>query len=99
LNGHIDVFPVGDAKGWERDPWSGFNDGKFIHGRGTVDMKSGTAALLMAYIYLYKRKVSLKGKLTLTMVSVEETGGKWGAKWLIENHPKDCRGDVLLMYF
>jgi len=21
LNGHIDVFPVGDAGGWTQDPW------------------------------------------------------------------------------
>ena len=23
LNGHIDVFPVGDGAGWSRDPWGG----------------------------------------------------------------------------
>lgn len=39
MNGHIDVFPVGDADQWERDPWSGdIVDGR-LHGRGVVDMK------------------------------------------------------------
>ena len=23
LNGHIDVFPVGDGEGWTRHPWGG----------------------------------------------------------------------------
>jgi len=23
LNGHIDVFPLGDGEGWTRDPWGG----------------------------------------------------------------------------
>ena len=29
LNGHIDVYPVGDAFGWTQDPWGGaVSDGK-----------------------------------------------------------------------
>ena len=39
LNGHIDVFPVGDGEGWTRDPWGGaLVDGR-IYGRGACDMK------------------------------------------------------------
>jgi succinyl-diaminopimelate desuccinylase len=96
FNGHVDVFPAGKEEDWERDPWSGFNDGTYIHGRGTVDMKSGTAALLLAYVYLYKHRNVLKGRVTLTLVSDEETGGKWGTKWLLENRGEECRGDVCL---
>ena len=34
LNGHIDVFPVGDGEGWTQDPWGGaLVDGR-IYGRG-----------------------------------------------------------------
>jgi succinyl-diaminopimelate desuccinylase len=34
LNGHIDVFPVGDGAGWTHDPWGGeVVDGR-ICGRG-----------------------------------------------------------------
>ena len=44
LNGHLDVFPVGDRAAWTRDPWSGeIVDGR-LHGRGTVYMKCGTTA-------------------------------------------------------
>lgn len=96
LNGHIDVFPPGPNENWKRDPLSGYNDGTYIHGRGTVDMKSGTAAIMFAFCHLFKQRQQLKGRLTLTIVSDEETGGKWGSKWLLENQSLKCKGDVLL---
>ncbi|MEZ5842749.1 MAG: M20/M25/M40 family metallo-hydrolase [Hyphomicrobiaceae bacterium] len=96
LNGHIDVFPAGPAGDWSRDPWSGaVADGK-VHGRGVVDMKCGTAASVWTYIYLNRLKDSLAGQLTLTCVSDEETGGTWGAKWLVDTFPDEFRGDCVL---
>ena len=39
----------GDRAAWARDPWSGeIADGR-VHGRGTVDMKCGTTALLFVF--------------------------------------------------
>ena len=96
LNGHIDHFPVGNAADWERDPYSGFNDGKAIHGVGGVDMKAGTAASIIAFALLHKRRESLKGSVVLTAVSDEETGGKWGTKYLLENFGETFKGDVVL---
>jgi succinyl-diaminopimelate desuccinylase len=97
LNGHIDVFPTGPRENWDRDPLSGDNiGGLYIHGRGTVDMKSGSAAILAAFCLLYRHRNAMKGRLTLTLVSDEETGGKWGSNWLIKNKPAECRGDILL---
>jgi len=96
LNGHIDVFPAGPAETWSRDPWSGaIEDGK-VHGRGVVDMKCGTAASVWTFIYLHRLRDRLKGRLTLTCVSDEETGGTWGAKWLIDTFPEEFRGDCVL---
>ena len=61
LNGHLDVFPVGDRAAWARDPWSGeIADGR-MHGRGTVDMKCGTTALLFVFAYLYRLRAELPG--------------------------------------
>ena len=96
LNGHIDVFPAGDSKTWSRDPWSGAIENGKIHGRGVVDMKCGTAASIWTYIYLYRLRERLAGKLALTCVSDEETGGTWGAKWLIETFPTEFAGDCML---
>ena len=96
LNGHIDVFPAGPAETWSRDPWSGAVEGGKVHGRGVVDMKCGTAASVWTYIYLHRLREQLKGRLTLTCVSDEETGGTWGAKWLIDEFGDEFRGDCVL---
>ena len=96
LNGHIDVFPVADdGAGWSRDPWGGeIVDGK-IYGRGVADMKVGTTASIFTFAYLNRLKDELKGKLTLTAVSDEETFGPYGARYLMEHHP-EVHGDALL---
>jgi succinyl-diaminopimelate desuccinylase len=96
LNGHIDVFPVGPAEPWSRDPWSGAVEGGKVHGRGVVDMKCGTSASVWTYIYLHRLREHLAGRLALTCVSDEETGGTWGTKWLIESYPDEFRGDCVL---
>jgi succinyl-diaminopimelate desuccinylase len=93
LNGHIDVFPVGSGEGWTRDPWGGeLVDGK-IYGRGACDMKAGTTASLFTFLYLHEMREHLRGQLTLSDVSDEETFGPWGARYLFEHHPEvigDC---------
>jgi succinyl-diaminopimelate desuccinylase len=95
LNGHIDVFPCDDADRWMRDPWGGqIADGR-IYARGVSDMKNGTVALLFAFGWLAKLKDRLPGRLTFTAVSDEETGGTWGAKYLVDHHP-EVLGDCLL---
>ncbi|KAF5568143.1 Saccharopine dehydrogenase [Fusarium napiforme] len=96
LNGHVDVSPVGDGSGWSRDPWSGdIADGR-LHGRGVVDMKSGTASLIIAYAFLYERRRLLSGSVALCAVADEETGGKWGTKYLIEHDKQRWGGDLML---
>ena len=96
LNGHIDVFPVADdGFGWTKDPWGGeLIDGK-VYGRGVADMKCGTSASIFTYIYLSRLKDRLKGRLTLTAVSDEETFGPHGARHLMQHHP-EVHGDALL---
>jgi len=93
LNGHIDVFPVGDGVGWSRDPWGGeLVDGK-VFGRGACDMKCGTTASIFTFLYLGEIRERLYGRLTLSAVSDEETFGPWGARYLYEHHPEvfgDC---------
>ena len=95
FNGHIDVFPVGDAAGWSSDPWSGEHRNGRVHGRGTVDMKAGTAASIIAYTYLRRFKEHLRGSVGLTVVSDEETGGHFGAKYLLDSDPR-WLGDCML---
>jgi succinyl-diaminopimelate desuccinylase len=95
LNGHLDVFPVDENMPWTHGPWSGdVADGK-IWGRGAVDMKCGTTASLFTFAYLNRLRDRLKGRLTLTVVSDEETFGPYGARYLMEHHP-EIHGDCCL---
>ena len=96
LNGHIDVFPVADGGlGWSKDPWGGELIDNKIYGRGVADMKCGTTASIFTFIYLSRIKDRLKGRLTLTAVSDEETFGPYGSRYLMEHHP-EVHGDALL---
>jgi len=96
LNGHIDVFPIGDESRWTRHPLSGDLAGGRVHGRGTVDMKCGTTASLFTYAYLSPLGEALRGRLTLALVSDEETGGRWGSDYLVRHRGADVLGDCVL---
>lgn len=95
LNGHMDVFPVADEAEWAHGPWSGDVADGHVWGRGAVDMKCGTTASLFAYAYLHRLRQRLRGRLTLTVVSDEETFGPWGARHLMEHNP-EVHGDCCL---
>jgi succinyl-diaminopimelate desuccinylase len=95
LNGHLDQFPAEVGEAWEIDPYSGeIKDGK-IFGRGAGDMKGGVAALLFLFCHINEINLDIQGKVTLTLVSDEETGGKWGTHWLLDNVP-NLIGDACL---
>jgi succinyl-diaminopimelate desuccinylase len=95
LNGHMDVFPAADDGSWRHGPWSGALEDGHIWGRGAVDMKAGTTASLFAFAYLRRLRDRFPGKLTLTVVSDEETFGPCGMRYLMEHHP-EVHGDCCL---
>ncbi|WP_458098122.1 M20/M25/M40 family metallo-hydrolase [Roseomonas sp. WA12] len=96
LNGHMDVFPAVEDRPGERGQWSGAVEDGRIYGRGAADMKCGTTASIFTYLYLSRLKGQLRGRLTLTVVSDEETGGRWGTKHLMETLPDEVIGDCCL---
>lgn len=73
LTGHIDVVPA--AGGWTVPPFSGFRRGGMIYGRGTVDMKGGIAAMIMATEAVIKSGYKFKGDVIVGTVVDEEAGG------------------------
>lgn len=87
LNGHLDTFPVGDRAGWSVDPFGGEIRDGYLYGRGAADMRAGLAALLMAFNLLSRNQHHLGGRITLAIVSDEETFGPWGARHLLEHDP------------
>ena len=80
LMGHLDVVPA-LSEGWDRDPYSGFNDGIYIHGRGSTDMKAGCAALLSAL----EKEIEHHDDLPVSVAFVcdEEGCGNYGTRRLI----------------
>jgi len=95
LNGHLDIFPAGDRAAWSVDPYGGDIINGKLYGRGVIDMKVGTAASILTYCYLADIRDQLKGRLTLTAVSDEESGGNWGTGYLME-HRSIVLGDCVL---
>jgi succinyl-diaminopimelate desuccinylase len=83
LNGHIDVVPAGDHSRWTIGPYSGEVRDGYIHGRGATDMKGGLTGIIAATELISRHQERLKGQLILTAVCDEETIGKLGTMWLM----------------
>jgi acetylornithine deacetylase/succinyl-diaminopimelate desuccinylase-like protein len=96
LLSHVDTV-LADPSEWQRDPWSGdVVDGE-LWGRGAQDMKSQTAAEVVASLALaHAGWRPARGDLLVVSVADEETGGGEGAEWLTEHHPDAVRCDMLL---
>jgi acetylornithine deacetylase/succinyl-diaminopimelate desuccinylase-like protein len=93
---HADTV-LADPGEWSHDPWSGEVHDGFLWGRGAIDMKSQTAAEVVAAAHLARSGWRPeRGELKLFCVVDEETGGWRGAKWLTEERPDLARVDWLL---
>jgi len=80
-NGHMDVVPPGSLQEWKYPPLSGTIKRKKIFGRGTADMKGGTAAMVISLKILKKLGLKTSGNLIINAVADEETGGMLGTEW------------------
>ena len=93
---HVDTV-LADPGDWTHDPWGGHVHDGFLYGRGSLDMKSQTAAEAVAVASLARSgRRPERGAVKVFCVSDEETGGILGAKWLTEEHPEAARCDFLL---
>lgn len=87
LQGHVDVVTTAN-QAWQSDPFAGDIIDGFVWGRGTLDMKGGVAMMVAAFLKAKAENVSLPGDVILTILSDEEAGGDFGAKFLVEEHPE-----------
>ncbi|HET8843007.1 MAG TPA: M20/M25/M40 family metallo-hydrolase [Ktedonobacteraceae bacterium] len=85
LQGHVDVVTTAHQD-WRYPPFDAVEADGFIWGRGALDMKSGVAMMLSAFIRACVEGASLPGDVILTVLSDEEVGGAYGAKFLVEQH-------------
>ena len=93
---HVDTV-LASPEDWSRDPWSGELHDGHVWGRGALDMKSQTAAEVVAGAALAREGWRPpRGELKIMSVVDEEVGGLLGAQWLTQQHPDLVRCDYLL---
>ncbi len=95
LLSHVDTVVV-DPAGWRHGPWSGDLADGCVWGRGALDMKSQTAAEVVAACSLARSGWRpARGDLLVISVSDEEVDGT-GALWLANERPDLARCDYLV---
>jgi succinyl-diaminopimelate desuccinylase len=77
FHGHYDVVPAQSP-----EQFLPARKDHFLFGRGSCDMKGGIVAMLFAIRALQQCGMELGGKVALTLVPDEETGGARGSDWL-----------------
>ena len=85
LYGHVDVVPV-EGQNWQHPPFEGKNVDGWVWGRGALDMKGGVAMMLAAFLRAKAEGLTPPGDVLLLVLSDEESGGDYGAKYLVEEH-------------
>ena len=91
LQGHVDVVPA-DPTLWQQPPFSGNLVDGYLWGRGTLDMKSGIAMMVSALLRAKSEGTQPTGDIVLALVCDEESGGNYGARYLVEEHPEQFEG-------
>ena len=81
---HIDVVPV-EKERWAVDPFAGVIQDGYLYGRGALDDKSMGIIEMMSLLILKREKVPLGRDILFFAAADEETGGKWGIQWAMEN--------------
>ena len=82
--GHTDVVPPGDEAQWQSAPFEPtFKDG-LLYGRGSADMKSGLASIIVAVEQFLTDHADHKGRLALLITSDEEGRARDGTLKVVE---------------
>jgi acetylornithine deacetylase/succinyl-diaminopimelate desuccinylase family protein len=79
FHGHYDVVPAADKRQFKP-----LVKGGRLYGRGSADMKSGLVSMIYAVKALKECGIRLSGRIGLTFVPDEETGGALGSRHLAD---------------
>lgn len=82
--GHTDVVPPGDVNDWQSDPFEPYIRGEHVYGRGSADMKSGLAAMVVAVERFLGDHPNHPGSIAFLITSDEEGRARDGTLKVIE---------------
>jgi acetylornithine deacetylase/succinyl-diaminopimelate desuccinylase-like protein len=85
LYGHVDVVTTA-GQTWTHPPFAGELVDGWIWGRGALDMKGGVAMMVDAFLRAARGELKPRGDVILAVLSDEENGGDYGARFLAEEH-------------
>jgi len=85
FNGHLDVVEA-RREDWSTDPFQFIERDGYFYGRGTRDMKSGDAILVMSFLRLKREGYQPDRDLILALTADEEGGDFNGVDWLLKEH-------------
>ena len=86
FNAHYDVVPVSGR--WRHgDAFSGREQGGWVYGRGTADMKGSIASLLLALEALRATRTAPLLNVEVSFTADEETDSTLGSGWLVRHAP------------
>jgi len=92
---HMDVVPV-NREEWSVDPFAGIKEGDYIYGRGALDMKNNGIVQCMTMVLLKRNNVKLDRDVIFLAVPDEETSGRLGVQWIIENKWEEINAEYVL---
>jgi len=91
LYGHVDVVTTTNQN-WTYPPFDAKEVDGFIWGRGALDMKCGIAMMIAALIRAKAEALVSKGDILLAILSDEEAGSDFGARYLVDNYSEQFKG-------
>ncbi|MBC8100575.1 MAG: M20/M25/M40 family metallo-hydrolase [Armatimonadetes bacterium] len=91
IYGHVDVVPTA-GQDWAQPPFGGDLVDGYIWGRGALDMKGADVMFMCALMRARAEGIVPPGDVILALVSDEEVGGDYGAKYLVEHHAHHFEG-------
>jgi acetylornithine deacetylase/succinyl-diaminopimelate desuccinylase-like protein len=91
LYGHVDVVTTENQR-WQHPPFEGRVVDGYVWGRGALDMKGGIAMMVTAFLRAQAENIEPPGDIVLAILSDEEAGGDFGARFLVEAHPDEFTG-------
>ena len=94
FSGHLDVVAASQTDGWHSDPFTLTERDGQLFGRGTSDMKSGVAAMVIAMIELAEHHFNA-GRLRLLLTMGEEVGEAGSAYFAEHGYMDDVAALVI----